>query len=224
MKYTRIQLENAIYLHRLWKQSKGEQGQELNLEHANLEGMNLSHLNFDGVNLYGADLSRSQIDFTIFSRAKLQHAKFVNVRGNSPKFTEAQLFNTEFINAELPQAVFIRATGIACSFVGTALHLADFTHCRFTNSDFTSTDLTEVMLPGQFLGCKNLVALHFDRRCYVLAAWRRKDGFIMFNAGCRCYTLDEAKAHWGSKYYDDPKLGKQYVAACEFLHTLFDEE
>ena len=117
----------------------------------------------------------------------------------------------------MPDASFVKAQGFAVGFVGADLTRANFSSSKFTNSDFAGAALHNAYLDGLFLGCRNLTTLSFDRRSFMLAAWRDQGGNLRFNAGCRCFTLEQAVEHWGHSRYHDPNLGQKYVAACLFL-------
>ena len=57
-----------------------------------------------------------------------------------------------------------------------------------------------------------------DPRGYEGYASEQNDGWHIIG-GCRDYTLTKAYEHWGSEYKGDPEIGKQWVAAIEWLEN-----
>ena len=54
---------------------------------------------------------------------------------------------------------------------------------------------------------------------YAFDAWCA-DGVITITAGCRTFSLDEARAHWGSPTYRDRALGEESLLFVEMTERL----
>jgi hypothetical protein len=59
-----------------------------------------------------------------------------------------------------------------------------------------------------------------DPRGYDLVCWLADKDQLMFLAGCRSFTLEEAQAHWGSPDYPDRVRGQRYIEAIMDLAGL----
>ena len=56
-----------------------------------------------------------------------------------------------------------------------------------------------------------------DQRGYSFThATLTEDGWKI-RAGCRLFTIEEAKAHWGESYMGDREIGDMYLYAVEWL-------
>ena len=46
------------------------------------------------------------------------------------------------------------------------------------------------------------------------------DGELTVIMGCRCFSLAEAEAHWGSDKYPNPRRAKDILAKLEYLKAV----
>lgn len=89
----------------------------------------------------------------------------------------------------------------------------EFYNCCFNYADFTDS----ILLNVRFLRCdltlaRGIVVLPVgDPRGYVPVAVRHGDSWRI-SAGCRWFTLEEARDHWGPSYRNR-KLGDRYLEA-----------
>mgnify|MGYP000008580045 CR=1 FL=1 len=75
-------------------------------------------------------------------------------------------------------------------------------------------------LRGTYLrGAKGTIHAGFDSRGYAFIGVQMR-GSIMINAGCRWFSLDEAKAHWKGRHLDDPTLHADCLARVKFIRKM----
>ena len=147
-----------------------------NLREANLRGANLRGANLYGANLYGADLR------------------------------EADLYGADLRGADL------RGTNLrGANLYGADLYGADLYEADLRGADLRGTNLRGTNLRGAYLRDANLLEANLreaegvidggqDTRGYRVVGWMHDDQ-LMIKAGCRNFTLAEARAHWGGADY-----------------------
>ena len=62
-----------------------------------------------------------------------------------------------------------------------------------------------------------------DPRGYVAIAIRREGAWII-QAGCREFSVPQAREHWGSSSYQDKARAARYLMALDWLEWWGDEE
>mgnify|MGYP001819282900 CR=1 FL=1 len=107
-------------------------------------------------------------------------------------------------------------------------------HKRWLNGDGEKPDLSGAnlrgtVLRGADLRCANLCgtvlrgAIGFillpvqDRRGYSFAHAIECDGEWRIRVGCRDFSIEEAKEHWGVAYEGDREQGDMYLYAIDWL-------
>ncbi len=91
---------------------------------------------------------------------------------------------------------------------------------NFCEAKLSWTDLSGANLSGANLsGATGVICVILDERGYNLVQWNHNN-VKMYNSGCRCFTFDEAIAHWGSQDYPDAQRGALYVSAVRWLDSL----
>ena len=57
-------------------------------------------------------------------------------------------------------------------------------------------------------------------RGYGRAAYIAANGAVRISAGCRDFSIAEARAHWGAADYPDRKRGDEYLALIDYVERL----
>ena len=107
------------------------------------------------------------------------------------------------------------------------LRYADLRHCNLHKADLRGADLRYTDLLGAYL----LEAKHFyllpvqDPRGYSWPhAVQCDDGLWRIRAGCRFFTIAEARDHWGPSYLGGRRIGDMYLAAVDWLERVIAED
>ena len=95
---------------------------------------------------------------------------------------------------------------------------ADLSRANLSRANLSAADLSWADLSRADLSWANLMCLPIgDPRGYrPVAMWCNE--WIVF-AGCRRFTLAEARAHWGANYKGVRSTGDQYLAAMDWLEN-----
>jgi len=104
--------------------------------------------------------------------------------------------------------------------VGLAVKWAFETDADLMGANLRGANLWGADLWGANLrGAKGVAASHFDVRGYVGIAYVFENK-IKINAGCRNFTISEARAHWGSSDYGDKQRGAEWLAWVDFIEKV----
>ena len=87
------------------------------------------------------------------------------------------------------------------------------------DADLRDADLHGADLHGADLRGATVPLMNFDKRGYTLHIRFNKK--ILFIAGCRKFTFEEAIEHWGSESYLDKKRGKLYIRQIKMLNDAY---
>ena len=118
--------------------------------------------------------------------------------------------------ANLREADLIRADLSGADLSGANLSYADLHGADLNYADLRGADLRGADLHG----VRGLILLPVaDPRGYQPAYAVLVDGVVRVHAGCRDYTVPEARAHWGSEYAGERWIGDQYLRAIEWMET-----
>jgi hypothetical protein len=106
---------------------------------------------------------------------------------------------------------------------GAYLGRADLRSANLRSADLRGAylgdaDLGRADLRGAYLGgAEGILRLPVgDPRGYdAFAHW--KDNQWRVGAGCRYYTIPDAREHWGESYEGDREIGDRYLYALEWL-------
>jgi len=112
--------------------------------------------------------------------------------------TDADLSGARLTRADLTRAVL---TG------------ADLSGARLTRADLTDADLTDAVLHGTTIERLLRRATRADGYEFIL--WDCQEGFFIA-AGCRWFTLDEARQHWTATRAGTP-LGDETMDILDFF-------
>jgi len=90
---------------------------------------------------------------------------------------------------------------------------ADLSGARLTRADLTDADLTDAVLHGTTI--KRLLRRATRADGYEFILWDCQEGFFIA-AGCRWFTLDEARQHWTATRAGTP-LGDETMDILDFF-------
>lgn len=138
----------------------------------------------NGHDLAAGDFRAADLSHNVLSGGKFTGADFTGV-----DLSYASLRGTDFTDAKL---------------TGANLYCCDLNTTIVAGADLTGTYLSDAGIEEtDFTGCKGIVDAGTDPRGYRFIGVAGEDGAWMVKAGCRWFTLDEARAHWGHKSNDD---------------------
>jgi hypothetical protein len=162
-----MNLEKILADHRLWLDGKG--GERAGLTDADLTGANLAYARLNHANLNRADLTGATLTGADLTYARLTDANLAYARLTDARLTGADLYN------------------------------ANLAYARLNHADLTGATLTDADLTDAIIG-DNKTVIGLLRRAtrsdgYEFFLWHCQEGFYI-KAGCRFFSLDEARAHW----------------------------
>lgn len=178
----------------------------------------LSYAVFKDCLLNGADFGHCILHEANFFAARLAEAKLHNVRARQADFNGCLLRDSQMNNSNFENCNFTSASLVSCDLYGSRLWGCDLSHADLTFANLTKTKLRY----AQLFGTVGVRSMAFDHRGYQLVQWSM-NGVRMFNAGCRCFTYQEAINHWGTKA-DTEHTARLYVKAVEFLNSFNDSK
>ncbi|MFA7267035.1 MAG: pentapeptide repeat-containing protein [Candidatus Nanopelagicales bacterium] len=164
-----------------------------------------SRANLYGAILYGADLS-----YAALSGAALYGADLYG----------ADLYDADLYDADLYDADLTGANLTGANLIGANLTGANLTGANLTGANLTGTNLTGANLTGA-------VGVHYATIGPVdgwMVALTLTDDSLKISAGCRYFTLPEAREHWSdsSRWTKGaaPEHGARMLAAVDALMAL----
>jgi hypothetical protein len=167
---------------------------------------------FTGVVLHeGTGTLQEELQKAIASGAKLSEADLIGA-----DLSWANLSGVDLSEANLSGANLRWANLSEANLSGANLSWANLSGAYLSWANLSWADLSGVDLSRADISYANLMCLPVgDPRGYrPVAIWC--DQWIIF-AGCRRFTLSEARAHWGANYEGIRSTGDQYLAAMEWL-------
>jgi hypothetical protein len=97
---------------------------------------------------------------------------------------------------------------------GASLRGANLRWANLSGADLRGADLSWANLSGAkgiiFLPVQDYRGHSWPHAIQTDAGWR-------IRAGCRFFSLEEARTHWGDGYEGDRELGDMYLYACDWL-------
>jgi len=147
------------------------------------------------------------------------------------RFTGDVLFTAEIdANEDTPRSVkvglavqwgFKRGANLGDAYLcGAYLGGADLRGARLSGADLGGADLRGAYLRGAYLGDADLRGADLGGADLVDGGQRSdgyrfigwiKDGVLQIRAGCRNFTITEARLHWSSTDYPNEALGKESI-------------
>jgi uncharacterized protein YjbI with pentapeptide repeats len=149
------------------------------------------------------DLRSANLRSANLRSANLRGANLGSANLGSADLGSANLGSADLVNADLG---------------GANLRDADLRDADLRDADLRDAYLRGANLHGANLGGEHgiyLLNVH-DPRGYLAYA-QVKNGVTMIGSGCRYFTLEEAKEHWGENYEGDREIGDRYLAGLAQL-------
>jgi uncharacterized protein YjbI with pentapeptide repeats len=180
-----------------------------NLSGANLSGADLSGANLSGANLSGANLSRADL-----FGADLFGANLFGANLSGANLSRADLFGANLSRANLSRA----------NLSGADLSGANLSRANLSGADLSGANLSRADLSGANLSGANLFGvpvidggLRSDGYRFFLTAYKEEG--VRIKAGCRNFTIDEARAHWrGARR--GTQLGNESILIVDYLERM----
>ena len=185
--------------------------QGVSLARANFSRADFSLANFSGADFSGADFSGANCSRANFSRANCSEANFSGANFSLANFSGADFSRADFSLADFSRANFSRA-----NFSGADFYKANFYGANFYGADFSRAN---------FYGANFYLAegiLHVGPvDGWDMYAVRWDDG-PRIKAGCRWFTVSEARKWWGKGGApgNKPEHGPLMLAGLEALLAL----
>ena len=157
-----------------------------------------------------ANLSEAKLSGADLSEVNLRYAKLCDADLRDANLRRACLRDADLRYADLCEA---------------NLRRADLRWANLRGADLSGADLCEADLRGADLRGVNLLgATGFmllpaqDPRGYNWPHAVLHDEW-MIRAGCRFFTIEQAKQHWGVDYKGDREIGDMYLYAVDWLEA-----
>jgi hypothetical protein len=173
-----------------------------------------------------------------------KHALWLNHEsgGERADLIDADLRDADLRDADLRDADLcgadLRDADLRCADLRDAdLCGADLSGANLRGADLRDADLSGANLRGADLSGADLLGANLSRanlhsvkgllllpvQDYRGYSWPHavecRDGLWRIRAGCRFFTIAEARDHWGASYKGDRELGDMYLYAVEWLES-----
>ena len=160
-----------------------------------LRGSNLRGSNLRGSNLSGSDLRGS------------------NLRDSN--LSDSDLSNSDLSNSDLRDSNLSDSDLRYSNLRGSNLSDSDLRYSDLRDSNLSNSDLSGVtgfvLLPVQ------------DMRGYSFPHAIQTDNGWRIRAGCRDFSIEDAREHWGVEYEGDRSQGDMYLHATDWLEKWVGE-
>jgi uncharacterized protein YjbI with pentapeptide repeats len=181
---------------------------------ANLSRTNLSYGYLHGANLSGANLSRTNLSYGYLHGANLSGAdlSYGYLHG-------ANLSGADLSGANLSGANLSGANLSGANLSGANMRGADLSGANLSGADLSGANLSGANLYDAVLG--NQWIIHGPTRSdgYTFFLQRlTQDEMPMIKAGCRHFTISEARAHW-QKTRNGTPLGSETFIILDYLES-----
>ena len=103
--------------------------------------------------------------------------------------------------------------------LGLAVRWAQLSGADLSDANLSGAVLSRADLSGANLSRANLIVAGNRSDGYSFYAIREKSGEVMVKAGCRYFTIKEARAHW-KKTRGGTRLGKESLALVAHIVTM----
>jgi len=150
----------------------------------------------NGADLRGADLCGANLRGTDLGGANLSDADLLG----------ADLRGTDLTDTDLGGA----------DLGGANLGAADLRGAYLGGANLKGAYLNGAYLNGAYLGCAGIVDGGQRTDGYRFVGWVNDD-VLQIRAGCRNYTITEAKAHWSSTDYRNEKIGAETMLILDHI-------
>ena len=169
---------------------------------ADMRGADLNGADLNGANLRGADLYIARLRGAGLHRADLYGSDL----------RSSDLRDADLRSADVRDANLYGADMRSSDLRGADLYGADLYNADLRGADVRGANLRDADLYGANLyNATGILALPVaEPRAYRWAAVAHSDGWRI-TAGCRWFTLDEARAHWQCPSYIGPQSVRETV-------------
>jgi uncharacterized protein YjbI with pentapeptide repeats len=196
--------------------------------------------------LMGAHFTNCTIEGTDITRANLRHARFEDCTITETLFTHSELTSAEFRFTKIARSNFRRAQATNAEFYdvqfsGGNLDAGNFEgsvfeRCklwdvdmdstvlkdvRFAECDFSGADMRGANFHGAMLSQNELILAGYDIRGYLFYAYLdTRINCAVVRAGCRRFTIAEAKKHWKCRHVHNPIQHTDCLSLVERLDKM----
>ena len=144
--------------HQLWLESRGEKGEQLNVDEVDFRDIDLTEYQFndayvtactfDGMSLSGKKLASSLLGSSTFKYSNLENADFHKVNADYADFTSANIKNARFTKTDCCNTVFTKADLTNAKLIACSLYLTDFRDATLHNVDVSCSLFEDTLLKG----------------------------------------------------------------------------
>jgi hypothetical protein len=175
---------------------------------ANLVGANLV-----GANLAGASLARANLADAFLAGANLAGVNLAGASLAGAKLAGANLAGASLARANLADAFLAGANLAGVNLAGASLAGAKLAGANLAGANLVGANLAGAKLAGRIIDG----GIRADGYRFLLT--RTEPGEWRVKAGCRNFTLAEAREHWGASY-GRTELGAEALAIIDHMVAL----
>ncbi len=171
-------------------------------------------------NLRCADLRAASLRWANLRRANLRVAKL-----HGADLYGANLSGADLRWSDLRWSDLRRADLSGADLRGANLRWSDLRRAGLSGADLSGADLSDADLSGaNFMGAKGFLLLPVqDTRGYSFAHAIETDEGWRIRAGCRDFSIEDAREHWGAGYKGDREQGDLYLYAVDWIEKKLQE-
>jgi len=152
-------------------------------------------------------ITQDEISNRVISIQHAQDNKYADFGGDD-------LSGLNLRSLDLSGATFIGADLRGVNLRDSRLSYANFHGAIMYDVNLEGADLEEVELRGA-IGVHVLTLT--SHGYHVLAVWSERKSHWRIQAGCRDYTVSQARKHWGAKHYEHKGDGERIVMMLDWL-------
>ena len=176
-------------------------------------GADLNRADLSGANLIGADLSGADLSGANLSRANLSRANL-----SCANLSGAYLSGADLNRADLSCAYLNRANLIGADLSGANLSGANLSRANLSCANLSGADLSCAYLNRANLIGADLIDGGQRSDGYRFVGWI-KASVLQIRAGCRSFTIEQARAHWAATRAGTP-LGDETTAILDHIEAV----
>jgi hypothetical protein len=105
------------------------------------------------------------------------------------------------------------------SSAGADLPWADLLEANLSGADLSRANLSGADMSRANLSRANLRVIGVRSDSYIFHLYRHEDGALMLRAGCRYFSLTDARAHWAATRAGTP-LGEESLALVDHAERM----
>jgi uncharacterized protein YjbI with pentapeptide repeats len=163
-----VPMKELIELHKLWLDTKGTDGQRLDLSNFDLRAMplgskeDLTMLLAEHSVWFKQDISNMNMQASQFAGSDMRNCSFANSDLRGSDFSRTNLIGSKFSRVNLEPLQLEASRLMKSNFTGAALRYTDFTNANLRDVNFTDADLSYSNFTGADLRgavLKNVVAI-----------------------------------------------------------------